>query len=387
MADTSTSDPSGLSHTFVSFETNQFNPGSFGKGVNRCISSNNFSNTGFSPIIGNWYDIKLVINLEDGSTQFWAKTPSQSAFTNYGTYSKDQCSTGKFNRLYLGTGLSTSSGAVTEFDNVSIEFSTNESQVLYRKSANQTQSYQHFTFPFNPIVKSDGSNGTLIIRARGDFSTGQPEEYINWNIDGLTSGTHIGPTYGATVLNTYGNPSYGADPNNPLTNWSEWEQSIVIPGDVLLALTSDLSATVTIDFVGAGYNSTIGGFAEVTLQYNELEEPIKPPHSRCWSGSGCGRGDPCNVGCLGEQRSQTAYTLALSWTQLTGEPVSLNTGAYSYHPTFVAPFVPVGGTTLTFQLTVSDGKASPSPTDTVDVTVKNVKSSAHCRSGGSTTSK
>lgn len=41
------------------------------------------------------------------------------------------------------------------------------------------------------------------------------------------------------------------------------------------------------------------------------------------------------------------------------------------HPTFAAPTVAVGGTTLTFGLTVSDGSLTSTP-DSVDVTIKNV---------------
>jgi hypothetical protein len=126
LADASAADPNGLSHDFTSFETNQFNPGYFNNGVNRCTSGgqNNFIGTGFHPTLGSWYDIQIVMNLEDGSTQFWAKESSASNFKLYGTYPKDPCSTGTFNRLYLGTGLSTSYGAVTEFDNISMTFST-----------------------------------------------------------------------------------------------------------------------------------------------------------------------------------------------------------------------------------------------------------------------
>jgi PKD domain len=62
--------------------------------------------------------------------------------------------------------------------------------------------------------------------------------------------------------------------------------------------------------------------------------------------------------------------LTYSWTQIAGPSVSLNP-ADSEHPTFVAPNVPQGGATLTFQLSVDDG-ALTSNADEVNITVKDV---------------
>src|SRR6185436_1708220 len=58
--------------------------------------------------------------------------------------------------------------------------------------------------------------------------------------------------------------------------------------------------------------------------------------------------------------------LAFSWTQTAGPAVAL-TGSTASVTGFVAPPMS-GGTTLTFQVTVSDG--SLSDTDTVDVVVQ-----------------
>lgn len=72
------------------------------------------------------------------------------------------------------------------------------------------------------------------------------------------------------------------------------------------------------------------------------------------SGSGDSDGDP----------------LTYQWTQITGTPVLLDLSD-PVHPTFIAPAVPRGGETLTFQLTVSDGELTSDP-DTVNITVKDV---------------
>ena len=63
-------------------------------------------------------------------------------------------------------------------------------------------------------------------------------------------------------------------------------------------------------------------------------------------------------------------TLTFSWEQIGGPIVSL-TGSDTIGPTFTAPEVPAGGATLTFKLTVNDGKATSEP-DTVNIVVKNV---------------
>jgi hypothetical protein len=62
--------------------------------------------------------------------------------------------------------------------------------------------------------------------------------------------------------------------------------------------------------------------------------------------------------------------LSYLWVQLAGPSVSLNL-ADPVHPSFIAPAVPLGGATLTFELTVSDQALTSEP-DTVDITIRNV---------------
>jgi hypothetical protein len=63
-------------------------------------------------------------------------------------------------------------------------------------------------------------------------------------------------------------------------------------------------------------------------------------------------------------------SLTYAWTQTAGPPVTLSL-ANSARPTFVAPAVPRGGATLTFQLVVNDGQQASAPAF-VNVTVANV---------------
>ena len=62
--------------------------------------------------------------------------------------------------------------------------------------------------------------------------------------------------------------------------------------------------------------------------------------------------------------------LTFTWSQIAGPVVTLDLSD-PVHPKFAAPSVPVAGATLTFQLVVSDGHLSSTPT-TVNITVKNV---------------
>lgn len=61
--------------------------------------------------------------------------------------------------------------------------------------------------------------------------------------------------------------------------------------------------------------------------------------------------------------------LSYQWTQIAGPLVTLDL-TDPVRPTFVAPVVSVGGATLAFELTVSDGSLSSQ--DAVDITIKNV---------------
>lgn len=98
----------------------------------------------------------------------------------------------------------------------------------------QTIVGQNFTFTFSPVELSDGTDGTLTIHARGDYSVSFPTiEYLTWNIDGLCSGT-AAPAYG-TVIHQYSHDDV------------EWEQIFTISGACLTAATSDASVTISLD--------------------------------------------------------------------------------------------------------------------------------------------
>lgn len=75
--------------------------------------------------------------------------------------------------------------------------------------------------------------------------------------------------------------------------------------------------------------------------------------------------------------------LSYTWAQIAGTPVALNM-ADPVHPSFVAPLVSTGGSTLTFQLIVNDTHF-PSAPDTVNITVKNVNHPPEANAGNDQT--
>jgi hypothetical protein len=72
----------------------------------------------------------------------------------------------------------------------------------------------------------------------------------------------------------------------------------------------------------------------------------------------------------GSGSSALCGTTAYTWTQVAGTPVTLDLTDPA-RPTFTAPFVPIGGTTLTFELITTDQLGDSAP-DFVNVTVTNV---------------
>jgi YVTN family beta-propeller protein len=69
-------------------------------------------------------------------------------------------------------------------------------------------------------------------------------------------------------------------------------------------------------------------------------------------------------------RSLDGGTLTYNWSQVAGPAVTLNL-TDPVHPTFVAPHVPLGGATLTFELIVTEGDMTSDPA-VVNIVVKHV---------------
>jgi len=138
--------------------------------------------------------------------------------------------------------------------------------VTYTDSSPQTTAGQDFVFTFSPVNPWNGGNGTFTVHARGDYSVDTSSEYLDWGIDGLVS-DRAGPLKGGTVIQTF---NY---------NDVEWEQSFMISGSTLNAITSDSSIAISIDLSSA-VNYEIDPskhFVEVELTYNASGQQCPPP--------------------------------------------------------------------------------------------------------------
>jgi hypothetical protein len=110
-----------LNQAYAVFTTNQYNSGDFNQGYNYCNVNQSQIDTHFHPNIGTWYDMHIEANLSTEQILLWAKPSTASTYTAYGSYAKDPCSDGKIDRIILGAGLSTSTGADVEWDNVKVQ--------------------------------------------------------------------------------------------------------------------------------------------------------------------------------------------------------------------------------------------------------------------------
>lgn len=134
----------------------------------------------------------------------------------------------------------------------------------------QTVSGQTFNFDFNGVPLSDGTDGELILRARGDYTPAIAgfDESIGLNIDGASLGSLRMDDANSNVLNNFG-------PND-----NEWEQTVLLPGfflenfwtsDGVINLVINLGSDVSLDFNPAE------AYVDVTLKYSTDAVVPEPP--------------------------------------------------------------------------------------------------------------
>lgn len=101
------------------------------------------------------------------------------------------------------------------------------------QQASITESGQQFIFNFPAVGLSDGTDGTLLIEALGDYSATPPStETLDIDIDGVFTDFAFDPSRGATI---------GTDLFQNMA-----EQSYTISGADLLAITGDGMVTMTL---------------------------------------------------------------------------------------------------------------------------------------------
>ena len=128
--------------------------------------------------------------------------------------------------------------------------------------------------------------------------------------------------------------------------------------------------------VAAGSNGVGGGYLTSAELYSTLPIAKVGPDQTVNEGAlvtldGSGSSDP------------NGNPLTFTWTQVAGPTVVLNVGD-PIHPTFMAPAAPIGGVTLTFQLSVTNGQETSFPV-TANVTVKRVNHAPVANAGANQT--
>lgn len=198
------------------------------------------------------------------------------------------------------------------------------------------------SFIFNNVV-APAANGKLQFYWLGAYSNGSVEQY-KWNW--VTGGTvtqwggyaYIDWSLGPRFYDYDGLQGICLSPNNWWTSASAIQDVVATwaVNGFVVEFTSQESTLPPV--ANAGPDQTVNEGTAVTLNGSGSRDP---------------NGDP----------------LTYQWSQVSGVPVTLNL-ADSAQPTFIAPTVTVGGTTLTFELTVNDGHQKSG--DTVNITIKNV---------------
>ena len=134
--------------------------------------------------------------------------------------------------------------------------STNANLVTFtlEDSADQTEDGQNFDFTFFPAAASDGNNATLTIRARGDYSLDNADEFLTWDIEGIASGK-ASPTLGKVV-------------NDVGPSQVEWTDTFTINANKMREITADNQIEISIDLAPAvSVHSWRDEFVEVKLAY------------------------------------------------------------------------------------------------------------------------
>ena len=134
-------------------------------------------------------------------------------------------------------------------------------------SAPQTSAGEDFNFNFSPVAQSNGTDGILTIRARGDYSLNFPAfESLSWNIDGIVSQTQVAPTAGNVIAEF---------------NFDDilWEENFTIGGFDLLNITADSVVSLGIDLLPDVNRSFTNAFVQVTLEYESEPASVPEPVS------------------------------------------------------------------------------------------------------------
>lgn len=139
---------------------------------------------------------------------------------------------------------------------------TNASADVLSQQASITMTGQMFVFDFAGVGPSDGSDGSLLIEALGDYSPTPPSsEILDIDIDGVFMDFAFDPSRGGTV---------GTDLFQNMAS-----QSYVVSGADLLSITGDGMVSMTLQNSSSVnfFTDQPEDFVRATLTYTAVPEP------------------------------------------------------------------------------------------------------------------
>lgn len=134
----------------------------------------------------------------------------------------------------------------------------------------QTVAGQNFNFVFSGLAASDGTGGTLVLRAQGDYDGGAAET-LAWDAEGVVGAAAVGGFVAG--MNGVGGPFDFANVFQGGGN-IEFQRTYNLSALELDTLLADGTLSIFVDLA-----STVGlfqapNFVEFTLSYNSSEIPV-----------------------------------------------------------------------------------------------------------------
>jgi hypothetical protein len=130
---------------------------------------------------------------------------------------------------------------------------------------------QNFVFNFLGAPASNGTGGTLVLHARGDYDGG-PTETLSWSIEGIVSAGPVGGFDAFDATPPQGGPFDFVTVFQPLGNVEFQRTYSLLAGD-LDAILADGLVSIFVDL-----HQDVGlfdppNFVELTLSYDPVPEP------------------------------------------------------------------------------------------------------------------
>ncbi len=140
---------------------------------------------------------------------------------------------------------------------------------------NQTTAGQNFNFNFNGLAASDGTGGTLVLHAQGDYENGglNTNEFLDWTAEGVVGATGVG-NFNGTVGS--GGPFDFAIVSQALGN-IEWQRAYTLTGAELDALLADSVISVFVDLADGVGLFNPPNFVEISINYNSATNVVPLP--------------------------------------------------------------------------------------------------------------